>query len=95
MLIGSLFVVVPRQGNALLVMEVTRCSARHLREKAEPALTLKTKAIPCGAAAIGSARPAMVGLSGGVDGGGVGVGVGPPCGVVGCAKKIKESAVCT
>ena len=95
MLIGSLFVVVPRQGNALLVMEVTRCSARHLREKAEPALTLKTKAIPCGAAAIGSARPAMVGLSGGVDGGGVGVGVGSQCGVVLSAEHVEQSTVST
>ena len=37
----------------------------------------------------------MAGLAGGVDGGGVGVGVGPQHAVVGGAEEVEQSAVCT
>ena len=37
----------------------------------------------------------MFALAGGVDGGGVGVGVGPQHGVVGCAEHVEQSTVST
>ena len=71
------------------------CSARHLREKAEPALTLKTKGSAWGTATLGSARPGMFVLSGGVDGGGVGVGVRSEHGVVLGAEHVEQSTIGT
>ena len=64
------------------VYRVRRCSAHGLLLKTAIGTPLKTKVRPWGTAAIGSARPGMSVLSGGVDGGGVGVGVGPQHGVV-------------
>ena len=87
--------VVPRRADLVSLLDDASCSARGPLLKVNPRSSLKTKAIPCGAAAIGSARPVTVGLIGGVDGGGVGVGVSPQHGVVGGAKEVKESAVCT
>jgi len=48
-----------------------------------------------GAAAISSARPGMLVLSGGVDCSGVGVGVGPQHGVVLGAEHVEQSTVST
>ena len=77
------------------MFRVGLCSARHLREKAEPALTLKTKGSAWGTAVIGSARPGMFVLAGGVDGGGVGVGVSSQHGVVLGAEHVEQSTVST
>ena len=60
-----------------------------------PALTLKTKGSAWGAAAISSARPGMLVLSGGVDGGGVGVGVSSEHCVVLGTEHVEQSTVST
>ena len=87
--------VVARRTNLVLVIDPWLCSARHPREKAEPALTLKTKVRPWGTATLGSARPGMSVLSGGVDGGGVGVGVSSQDCVVLGAEHVEQSTVST
>ncbi len=51
------------------------CSAWGPLRKVNPRSSLGTKVGPWGTAVIGSARPGMFVLAGGVDGGGVGVGV--------------------
>ncbi len=71
------------------------CSAHGLLRTPLHGSPLKTKVRPCGAATVGSARPGMFVLSGGVDGGGVGVGVGSQHGVVLGAEHVEQSTIGT
>ena len=87
--------LVPRVGDFCHISRGESCSARESVINVDRRSSLKTKVRSRGAAAIGSARPAMFDLAGGVDGGGVGVGVCPQCGVVGGAEHVEQSAVST
>ena len=71
------------------------CSAHGLLLKTAIGTPLKTMGSACGAAVIGSACPGMLVLSGGVDGGGVGVGVRSQEGVVLGAEHVKQATVST
>ena len=71
------------------------CSAHGLLLKTAIGTPLKTKVRPWGTATVGSARPGMSVLSGGVDGGGVGVGVRSQHGVVLGAEHVKQATVST
>ena len=71
------------------------CSAHGLLLKPAIGTPLKTKVRPWGTATVGSARPGMFVLSGGVDGGGVGVGVSSEDCVVLGAEHVKQSTVST
>ena len=75
--------------------EYESCSAHGLLRTPLHGSPLKTKVRPCGAATVGSARPGMFVLSGGVDGGGVGVGVRSQHGVVLGAEHVKQPTVST
>ena len=77
------------------VYRVRRCSAHGLLLKTAIGTPLKTKVRPWGTAAIGSARPGMFVLSGGVDGGGVGVGVSSQDCVVLGAEHVEQSTIGT
>ncbi len=71
------------------------CSARGSLQKVNLRSSLKTKVRPWGTATLGSARPGMFVLAGGVDGGGIGVGVSSQHGVVLGAEHVEQSTVST
>jgi hypothetical protein len=75
--------------------EYESCSALGLLRTTLHGSPLKTKVRPWGTAVIGSARPGMFVLAGGVDGGGVGVGVRSQHGVVLGAEHVEQSTVST
>ena len=80
---------------AISVCRVRFCRACGPTAIASSKPALKTKVRPWGTAAIGSARPGMFVLAGGVDCGGVGVGVSSEHGVVLGAEHVEQSTVST
>ena len=77
------------------MFEGRSCSAHGLLRTPPNGSSLRSKVRPWGTATVGSARPGMSVLSGGVDGGGVGVGVRSQHGVVLGAEHVKQATVST